>query len=361
MERRIAEWVRPEIGRLSAYSVPDAAGLIKLDAMENPYHWPEELVEQWLATLRVLHLNRYPDPAARRLMETLRRVMELPEPAALLPGNGSDELIQIIALTLDGGSRLMLSPEPGFVMYRMIASFAGMEYLGVPLQEDFSLDLSAMLQAMERHRPAVIFIAYPNNPTGNLFDAGAIRCIIEAAPGVVVLDEAYHAFAGASFMELLPEYDNLLVMRTLSKLGLAGLRFGILAGAPQWIDQFNKVRLPYNINSLTQASAEFALRHHEVLDDQATRIRVERERLFAALADIPGLQVYPSRANFILFRVPPGAGERVFRGLLGRGILIKNLDGAGGPLRDCLRVTVGRPEENRAFLEALREALLSIP
>ncbi len=355
MGRGIERWVRPGIRQLSAYAVPDATGLVKLDAMENPYHWPEPLVEQWLATLRDVHLNRYPDPSARQLADTLRKVMGVPDSAGLLLGNGSDELIQIIALTLAGPSRLIVAPEPGFVMYRMIATFAGMEYLGVPLKEDFSLDLPAMLEVIGQHQPAVIFLAYPNNPTGNLFDEQEICRIVEASPGLVVVDEAYHAFAEASFMERLPEYDNLLVMRTVSKLGLAGLRLGLLAGAPAWIREFDKVRLPYNINTLTQASADFALQHHEVLDAQTARIRADREKLMNDLCSISGITVYPSRANFILFRVGRGRGQQVFDGLLERRILVKYLGAGQGVLRDCLRVTVGTPQENRAFLDALEE------
>ena len=357
MNRRIARWVRPGIRELSAYAVPDATGLLKLDAMENPYHWPEALVEQWLAVLRDVHLNRYPDPGCRQLTRTLREVMEVPDSAALLLGNGSDELIQIIALTLAGPSRRIVAPEPAFVMYRMIATFAGMEYFGVPLRKDFSLDLPAMLDAIERYRPAVIFIAYPNNPTGNLFDEQQICRIVEATPGIVVVDEAYHAFAEASFMERLPEYDNLLVMRTVSKLGLAGLRLGLLAGAPAWISEFDKVRLPYNINTLTQASADFALQHHQVLDAQTARIRTGREKLLNDMRSINGITVYPSRANFILFRLPDGEGNKVFRGLLERGILIKNLGSGGGVLKDCLRVTIGTPQENQAFFEALLSSI----
>ncbi len=353
MGRGIKHWVRPGIRQLSAYAVPNATGLIKLDAMENPYHWPEPLVEQWLATLRDVHLNRYPDPGSRQLIDTLRKVMDVPDSAAVLLGNGSDELIQIIAMTLAGPSRLIVAPEPGFVMYKMIATFVGMEYLGVPLEKDFSLDLSAMLKVIKQHQPAVIFLAYPNNPTGNLFDEQEICRIIEASPGLVVLDEAYHAFAEASFMERLPEFDNLLVMRTVSKLGLAGLRLGLLAGAPAWIREFDKVRLPYNINTLTQVSADFALQHHEVLEAQTVRIRADREKLMNDLHSIPGITVYPSRANFILFRVSAGEGNRVFQGLLEQGILIKNLSNSGGALRDCLRVTVGAPRENQVFLDAL--------
>ncbi len=352
-QERVDHLVRPEIRALSAYAVPDAEGFVKLDAMENPWPWPGDLEEAWLDSLRNLQLNRYPDPRATRLVSTLREAMALPGECALLLGNGSDELIQIVMMALARPGCCVMAPEPGFVMYRMIATFTGMEYVGVPLKEDFTLDEGAMLEAIERHRPAVIFLAYPNNPTGNLFDARAMRRIIEMTPGLVVVDEAYHAFAEATFTGFLEEYPNLLVMRTLSKLGLAGLRLGVLAGAKPWIREFDKVRLPYNINTLTQHSADFALRHRERLETQAARIRAERDHLLEELAAIEWVHPYPSRANFILFRVPQGRGEPVFRELLERRVLVKNLGAAGGALQDCLRVTVGTPEENRVFVQAL--------
>lgn len=353
----IEHWVRPEIRELSAYHVPDPGNCIKLDAMENPYHWPPELVDAWLERLRGVSLNRYPDPSARRLQHALRAAMQVPESMALLLGNGSDELIQMIIQTLAAPGRVILAPEPTFVMYRLIAQVAGLKFAGVPLKADFSLDLDAMLEAIDLHQPAVVFLAYPNNPTGNLFDAAAVRRIIEEAPGLVVVDEAYAAFAADSFMQMLTEYGNLLVLRTVSKMGLAGLRLGLLAGSPDWLGEIDKTRLPYNINVLTQVSAEFALEYREVLDAQTAQIRTDRAALFAQLAALPGLTVYPSEANFILFRVPPGRADAIFTGLRGRGVLIKNLNGAGGALGSCLRVTVGTPAENTAFIEALKTLL----
>jgi histidinol-phosphate aminotransferase len=241
-------------------------------------------------------------------------------------------------------------------MYRMIATFCGMRYVGVPLREgDYALDLAAVLQAMEAHQPAVVFLAYPNNPTANLFDEDAVLEVIRAAPGLVVVDEAYAPFTDASFMSRLGRFDNLVVMRTVSKMGLAGLRLGLLAGPPAWLDQFDKVRLPYNINVLTQASAEFALRHKAVFDAQTTAIRAERERLAAALASLPGVTVYPSAANFLLLRTPQGQAVAWFEGLRARGILVKKLDGAHPLLADCLRPTVGTPQENDALIAGLRE------
>lgn len=358
MKGRVDALVRPEIRALRAYHVPEAAGLIKLDAMENPYGWPDALKAEWLETLRAVELNRYPDPQGQALQQTIRAVMEIPEDMGLLLGNGSDELIQMIALTVAQPGRKVLSVDPGFVMYRMIGLFAGMDYVSVPLEpEDFSIDLEAMLAAIEREQPALIYLAYPNNPTGNRFDADDIVRIIEAAPGLVVVDEAYAPFTDCSFMGLLGDWQNLLVMRTVSKMGLAGLRLGYLIGPRPWLDEIDKVRLPYNINVLTQVSAAFALEHKAVLDAQTHDIRVERAHLFEALGRLPGVHPYPSEANFILTRMPEGQSDAIFKGLKERGILVKSLNGAHPLLEDCLRFTVGTPEENAALLDALSLSL----
>ncbi len=357
-DNRIANLVRPEIRALSAYHVPDPGALIKLDAMENPYGWPPQLVQAWLETLRTVPLNRYPDPGGRAVQEALRSAMSIPAETDIVLGNGSDELIQMILMAVAQPGRVVMAPEPAFVMYRMIAGFVGMEYVGVPLDSnDFSLDMPALRTAIEKHRPAVLFLAYPNNPTGNLFDVGQIRELIRIAPGLVVVDEAYLPFAEANMLDVLVEFDNLLILRTVSKLGLAGLRLGLLIGAHGWLSEFDKVRLPYNINVLTQASVVFALRHMVVLDEQAARIRTERERVYAALCAMPELTVWPSRANFILLRAPSGRATAIFDTLRQAGVLIKNLHGTGGVLSDCLRVTVGTPEENDALLAGLRAAL----
>ena len=353
----VQRWIRPEIQALQAYHVPPPAGLIKLDAMENPYQWPTELKDAWLEALREVPLNRYPDPGAAALTEQLRHSMQVPEGMQLVLGNGSDELIQMLALAVAGPDRVVLAPEPTFVMYRMIAEVAGMRYQAVALGAEFALDVAAMGAALEAHRPALVFLAYPNNPTGTLFDAAAVEAVVRAAPGLVVVDEAYAPFTSHSFMARLGRLPNLLVLRTLSKMGLAGLRLGVLVGAPQWLEQIDKTRLPYNINVLTQVSAAFALRHREVLDEQAARIRSDRAELTRRLAALQGVQAFPSEANFILFRVPAGAAQRVFESLREQGVLIKNLAPAGGRLSDCLRVTVGKPAENDAFLTALTRAL----
>ncbi|MCU0766577.1 MAG: histidinol-phosphate transaminase [Gammaproteobacteria bacterium] len=354
----VARWVRPEIRALSAYHVPDASGLIKLDAMENPYGWPAELREEWAALARATAVNRYPDPRAQPLKDALRAAMNIPAAAGILLGNGSDEIIQTIALALAGPDRTVLTVEPGFVMYRMIATFAGMRYCGVPLRAaDFALDLPALRAAIEAHRPAVVFLAQPNNPTGNCFDEAALFEVIEAVPGLVVVDEAYAPFTDASLLPRVGEWPNLLVMRTVSKMGLAGLRLGYLAGPAAWLDELDKVRLPYNVNVLTQRAAELALRHKAVLDAQTAAIRTERAVLHGALATLPGVTPYPSEANFILVRVPAGRAGALFAGLRERGVLVKNLHGGHPLLADCLRVTVGTPQENAAFLAAFAACL----
>jgi histidinol-phosphate aminotransferase len=354
----VEQWVRPEIKAISAYHVPDAAGLIKLDAMENPYTWPEQLREEWLDVLRQVDVNRYPHPQAPGVKAGLRQSMSIPESAGLILGNGSDELIQMIAMTVGGPGRVVLSVDPGFVMYSMIARFTGMEYVGVALDpDDFSIDVEGVLKAIEAHQPAVVFIAYPNNPTGNLFAREDIVSIIEAAPGLVVVDEAYAPFTDASFLGEVDTYTNLVVMRTVSKMGLAGLRLGLLVGAPQWIDQIDKTRLPYNINVLTQASAEFALRHQALFDEQTGEIRRERGRLLHALAQFQGLTVFPSEANFILIRTPGGRAVEIHSAMREQGVLVKCMHGAHPSLDDCIRLTVGTPDENDACLAALGAAL----
>ncbi|MDH5300578.1 MAG: histidinol-phosphate transaminase [Gammaproteobacteria bacterium] len=360
MNDLIQRWVRDEVRAISAYHVPSAHGMVKLDAMENPYGWSDHLQSQWQFELSNAPLNRYPDPAANTLRQRLRHSMNIPACAEIMLGNGSDELIQIMAMAVTAPGRTLLAPAPGFVMYDMISRFTGLRYVGVPLQADFNLDMPAMLEAIETHQPAIVFIAYPNNPTGNLFKRDDVKRIIEAAPGLVVLDEAYHAFAGDSFMNELANYPQLVVMRTVSKMGLAGLRLGYMAASPDWIREFDKVRMPYNINVLTQITADFALRHRTMFDLQTQQICADRAQLVAALSATAGLQVFPTQANFILFRVQDVDATAVFEGLKQRKVLIKNLSGQGGLLSGCLRVTVGTSDENAQFLNALNETLAQL-
>jgi len=348
---------RKEVLAMAAYKVSDAQGLIKLDAMENPYGWPEDIKKEWLEALKECQLNRYPDPEARHLAQTIRRSNQLSDQFDVLLGNGSDEIIQLLLMALPATASV-LAPAPGFVMYKQLSDCLGLNYLGIPLLADtFGLDLSAMLAAIKQHQPSVIFLAFPNNPTGNLFNETAIQEIIKASKGLVVIDEAYAPFANASFINALDQFENLLVMRTVSKLGLAGLRLGYIIGNPAIIEQLNKIRLPYNINSLTQISADFALSNKTLFDQQTQKICAERAVVFKKLNELDGITAYPSAANFILFRAPKNRAHEIFLSIKEQGVLIKNMSSQGGLLTDCLRVTIGKPEENLAFIDALRKSL----
>ena len=344
--------VRPEILALKAYHVPESTGMVKLDAMENPYRLPDKLRRELADVLAKVDLNRYPDPRAPQLRALIARTMGVPAGMEVLLGNGSDDLIQIITLALARPGAAMMYPGPTFVMYAMNATYFGVRAVAAGLREDFSLDADAFISAMREEKPALVYIAYPNNPTGVLYPRAEVRRVIEAAPGLVVLDEAYHAFAGETLMDELPRYANLLVLRTVSKLGLAGIRLGYLAGRPEWLGQFNKVRQVYNVNVLTEAAALFVLERLDVLEAQAAEIRAEREHLGAALRALAGVTVFPSRANFFLVRVRDAA--RAYEGLRRQGVLVRNLHPA---LANCLRITVGTPEENRILLNALKETL----
>lgn len=348
--------IKPEVLAMNAYKVADATGFIKLDAMENPYHWPSELTQQWLQSLTDCPLNRYPDPGARALSEKIKHCQKIPEHCQLLLGNGSDEIIQILLMAL-APDACVLSPDPGFVMYRQISQSLSLNYCAVDLLSDsFDLDMLAMRKKITEQQPAIIFLAYPNNPTGNLFDTDAIREIIALAPGLVIVDEAYEPFADASFIQALKNHDNLLIMGTVSKLGLAGLRLGYIAGHNKIIEQLNKIRLPYNINTLTQATVLFALENKTIFQDQSAVICTEREQLFASLSQLSELQCFPSRANFILFKTLRHDANQIFQRLKKEKILIKNLSHQNQALTNCLRVTIGKTNENRAFMHALKKA-----
>jgi histidinol-phosphate aminotransferase len=356
---RVKAWVRPEVQAMQAYRVEPAAGFIKLDAMENPYSLPAEIAEQLAQRLCVVELNRYPDPGAHALKPVLRAYLRIPRHAEVMLGNGSDELIQIVALALSGFNRVLLAPEPSFTMYPVVAATAGMTYTGVALRpDDFRVDAEVVLSAIEQHAPAIVFLASPNNPTGNLLERPVLEAILAAAPGLVVVDEAYYPFAGVSMLDALERHENLLILQTLSKLGLAGLRLGILAGAADWLRQFEKIRMPYNINVLSQVAAAFILEEHgAVLAEQTRRIREERDRLFEAMHRDPRVRVWPSQANFLLFRCRDVAAAKVHHRLRDAGVLIKCLDGVHPLLGNCLRVSVGTTQENRKFMEALDDAL----
>lgn len=353
----IANFIRDDIKSMSAYRIADLPeGFIKLDAMESPYHpfarFPE-LSNEWLRLIAQAQIHLYPNPAASGLQETLRKAFDIPESAAIALGNGSDELIQFMTLLVAQSGATMLAVEPSFVMYRHNAELYGMNYVGVPLNEDFTLDLPAVLSAIEKHQPALIFIAYPNNPTGVCFRREEVEAIIRAARGIVVVDEAYGAFSRDSFLPQAGSIENLVVMRTISKIGFAGLRIGYAAGSPAVMDELAKILPPYNMNQLSLATAKFALQHHDVIQTTIDILKTERERVFNELSAIGRLKAFPSEANFITVRVPDA--DALFNTLKENRILIKKLHGTHPLLAQCVRITIGSPEQNDAVLDIIRK------
>lgn len=368
---RVERHVRPDVQRMAAYHVADATDAIKLDAMENPWRLPGALQAELAQRLAALAINRYPSGNTyTALKQAIARHDGLDGIDGLVLGNGSDELISLLCQLVAQPGATIMAPAPSFVMYEMGARLAGVGFVPVPLRPDFSLDREAMLQAIETHRPALVFLAYPNNPTGNLFDADDVRAILQATDGLVVLDEAYAPFAGgASWLSQLPAWPNLAVMRTCSKWGLAGARIGYLASAPAWAAQLDKIRPPYNISALDAETACFAFQHHADFDHQTQALCAERQTLVQRLQALQGSQglshVYPTAANFVLVRLAGGQGDasgpsratRVAAAMRTAGVLIKDASRMHPALAECLRLTVGAPEENEAMLQALAAAL----
>jgi histidinol-phosphate aminotransferase len=355
---RIARTIRQDVKSMHAYAIQPSAGMVKLDAMENPFRLPLELQRELGERLGRVAINRYPVQSTADVVAALSRHVELPAGCKLMLGNGSDELIDMLSVACDVPGAVVLAPLPGFVMYQMSAQLRGLDFVGVPLTADFELDEAAMLAAIERHRPALTYIAYPNNPTANLFDDAIVERIVAAVgrqQGLVVFDEAYQPFSSRSWMQRMAAQDHVLVMRTLSKFGLAGVRLGYLCGAAALIDEVDKVRPPYNVSVLNAEATLFALEHAGEYARQAALLRAERGRLQAELRALPGVRPYPSEANMVLVRVPDS--QRAFDGLKARGVLVKHIAGLHPLLRNCLRLTVGTPEENGLMIRALKESL----
>jgi histidinol-phosphate aminotransferase len=329
--------------------------MVKLDAMENPYRLSPQLQTQLGQRLASVALNRYPGDRIDDLRAALARHAGMPEGYGLMLGNGSDELISLIAMACDVPGASILAPVPGFVMYAMSAQLQGLKFTGVPLTPEFELDGPAMLEAIEREQPSIVYLAYPNNPTANLWDDAVIERIVAAAPGIVVMDEAYQPFASRSYLDRLPRHDHVLLMRTMSKFGLAGVRIGYLVGRQALVAEFEKVRPPYNVSVLNCEAALFALEHADVFAEQAAAIRAERVKLASALQRLPGVTCWRSDANMILVRVPDAA--RAFGGLKQRGVLVKNVSTMHPLLANCLRLTVGTSDENAQLLAALQASL----
>ena len=346
---------RADVQSMHAYAVQPSAGLLKLDAMENPHRLPPDLQAHLGQRLGALALNRYPGDRINDLRTALAAYAGLPEGFDLMLGNGSDELISLLALACDVPGASILAPLPGFVMYAMSAQLQGLKFIGVDLTADFELNEAAMLDAIEQHQPTIVYLAYPNNPTANLWDDAVIEKIIAAAPGLVVMDEAYQPFASRSYIDRVARHPHVLLMRTLSKFGLAGVRLGYMMGPKALIDEVDKVRPPYNISVLNAEAALFALEHAGVFAAQAQDLRAQRERLLQALDRLPGVKSWPSDANMILVRVPDAG--KTFEGMKTRGVLVKNVSKMHPLLAHCLRLTVGTADENTQMMAALEASL----
>lgn len=355
LDQLIATRIRQDVQSMHAYAIQDSKGLIKLDAMENPHRLSPELRRQLGERLAEVALNRYPAAGVATLKQALARHARLPAGCDLMLGNGSDELISLLAMACDVPGASILAPMPGFVMYGMSAALQGLKFHGVDLTPDFELDEAAMLAAIDKHQPSIVYLAYPNNPTANLWDDDTIEKIVRAAPGLVVIDEAYQPFSSKTYLDRLARHEHVLLMRTMSKFGLAGVRIGYMMGRSALIAQVDKVRPPYNISVLNSEAALFALEHEEVFAAQAADLKRERARIQEALARLPGVKSWPSDANMVLARVPDAA--KAFEGLKARGVLVKNVSKMHPLLANCLRLTVGTADENTQLLAALQASL----
>jgi histidinol-phosphate aminotransferase len=350
--------IRQDVQSMHAYAIQDSAGMVKLDAMENPHRLPADLQKALGERLGALALNRYPGERVNELRHALASYAGMPEGFDIMLGNGSDELISLLAMACDVPGASILAPLPGFVMYAMSAQLQGLAFHGVPLTADFELDEVAMLTAIDHHKPSIVYLAYPNNPTGNLWNDDTIEKIVlaqGAQGGLVVMDEAYQPFASKSYMDRITRHSHVLLMRTLSKFGLAGVRLGYMIGPKALVAEVDKVRPPYNISVLNTECALFALEHAEVFATQAKDLRAQRARLLKELAALPGVHPFPSEANMILARVPDAA--KTFDGLKAHQVLIKNISKMHPLLANCLRLTVGTAAENDQLLAALKASL----
>lgn len=354
-ESRIRATVRPEVQAMRAYPVTPPWTGIKIELMEDNHLDSKQSAPALRAALAKAvseaAFNRYPDPSAPELKAKLREKLGIAAHHGIILGSGSDEIITMISMTTIAGGGTVLSLEPSFAVFKNAANAVAGRYVSVPLNADFSLDLDATLAAIKREQPKLVWIVFPNNPTGNMYPDAAVEAIIRAAPGLVVIDEAYEPFAQRSWTSRLDEFPNLLIMRTLSKIGLAGVRLGYAFGSPEWINEIDKVRGPFNVGVLQQVAAVVMLDHYDELKRHAASMIAERERLFTALSALPGVTPFPSVANFVLARFPDALA--VYEGLKARGILVKNV-GAQHPLMaNTLRISVGKPDEMDQLLGAL--------
>jgi histidinol-phosphate aminotransferase len=350
----IKDLVEKGIFKQSGYIAPEVTGAIKMDANENPISLQEPLKKKLMEEMGRVDLNRYPVAGAPELRNRFAQYYGVDKDMVML-GNGSDELIQTLCLTLKGKIKGVLVPVPTFSMYKIIAVNTGNKVVEIPLDKNFDLDCDAIIGRMKANFPALVFLSYPNSPTGNLFSRDKIEAIIKKTPGIVVVDEAYASFSGQTLLPLLKKYDNLVFLNTLSKLGLASMRLGFLIGNRDIVAQLDKVRLPYNVNSLSQIAANFFLDYQDEFSRQVAEIIKRREELYLGLKEIAGIKLYPSQSNFIFFSCAFDS-NRIYNKLVAEGIIVKNLN-ISPLMPNCMRVTVGNRKENEAFLRALKSVI----
>ncbi len=341
---------RKTVAKLKAYDPGKHEVDINLSANENPYDLPEELKAQVVKVSADMAFNRYPDPEARDLRSAIARRYGL-KPDNVVMGNGGDELLLSLLLAFGGESRCAVTFEPTFSMYKILCDVTSTSCVALRRRDDFTLP-EAVAEKVKQAKGDIVFVCSPNNPSGNLATEDEIVSLLEETEALVVVDEAYEEFSRASIYKLLDTYPNLAILRTFSKaFSLAGLRVGYLLGSPEVIGNIKKVKLPYNLNAFSQAAAKILLENEDYFDKVIAEILTERERVFNAVQALSGLEAYPSSANFILIK-SERSGPELWRKLLSKSILVRDFDRAAG-LENCLRVTIGSPEQNSALIDVL--------
>ena len=346
---------RDDLRALEGYHSPQLDVPVRLNTNESPYAPPKEFVDAWLDALRDTPLNRYPDRDARELRAALADQLHQPV-ERLFCANGSNEVLQTVLLTFGGNGRTAAVFEPTYALHSHIARITGTAVVVGERTADFTVDAGAARALLAEHRPALVFLCSPNNPTGTVEPAATIEELLDATGGLVVVDEAYGEFAEHSAIEVVADDRPLIVARTYSKVwSMAALRLGFCVAPPWVVEELEKVVLPYHLAVPTQLAGVLALRYGREMDERVALLVRERERLHAELDKVEGVTVYPSGANFLLLRVHDD-GHALWQRLVDRGVLVRDFS-SWPRLAGCLRVTVGTPEENDAFLAALREAV----
>ena len=352
--KNFLDTIKSPVRELRAYTLSPDRASVKINQNENPWDAPQELKEESLRRLRAREWSRYPDFVPQSLHEKLAGFANW-TPDGVIAGNGSNELIQALLMVTIGEGRRVLISEPTFALYRQVATVLGGEVISVPLASALTYDADALLETIKQNTPDVTIICSPNNPTGSVISDEELSRLLEATSGIIAVDEAYFEFAGHTVMPLLDAHKNLVVFRTFSKaMAMAALRVGYLLAAPELAREIGKAVLPYNLNAVSQTIAETAVEmYDETLAPLVKKIISERARLFVELERIKGLTVVPSQANFMLLRFSNIEPRHAFKELLQRDILVRDVSGYP-MLHDCLRVSVGTPEENDKLLAALR-------